>query len=108
LELADFWNSNIEPWTSVSGTPLAKRLGARGYYVLVLPVQILERPEISHQVIPIHNRAAGAGVPGDELVSTEFLQLVRFGLRSADDPLILDSVRVADALLKTATPCGPV
>jgi glucoamylase len=108
LQLADFWNSNIEPWTSVSGTPLAKRLGVRGYYVLVLPVQILERPEISHQVVPIHNRAAGAGVPGDELVSTEFLQLVRFGLRGADDPLILDSLRVADALLKTETPCGPV
>jgi glucoamylase len=108
LELADFWNSNIEPWTSVSGTPLAQRLGVRGYYVLVLPVQILERPEIFNQVVPIHNRAAGAGVPGDELVSTEFLQLVRFGLRSADDPLILDSLRVADALLKTETPCGPV
>jgi glucoamylase len=108
LELADFWNSNIERWTSVSGTALAKRLGVSGYYVLVLPVQILERPEIFHQVVPIHNRAGGSGVPGDELVSTEFLQLVRFGLRGADDPLILDSIRVADALLKTDTPCGPV
>jgi glucoamylase len=27
LELADFWNSNIEPWTSVSGTPLASSCG---------------------------------------------------------------------------------
>jgi glucoamylase len=43
LELADFWNSNIEHWTSVSGTPLAQRLGVSGYYVLVLPAQILER-----------------------------------------------------------------
>ena len=108
LDLADFWNSNIEHWTSVSGTPLAKRLGVSGYYVLVLPVQILERPQIFHQVIPIHNRADGGGVPGDELVGTEFLQLVRFGLRRADDPLILDSLRVADVLLKTDTPCGPV
>jgi len=108
VELADFWNSNIERWTSVSGTPLAKRLGISGYYVLVLPVQILERPEIFHQVIPIHNRADGSGVPGDELIGTEFLQLIRFGLRRADDPLILDSIRVADALLKTDTPCGPV
>jgi glucoamylase len=108
LELADFWNSNIERWTSVSGTALAKRLGVSGYYVLVLPVQILARPEIVHQVVPIHNRAEGGGVPGDELVGTEFLQLVRFGLRSPGDPLILDSIRVADALLKTDTPCGPV
>ena len=108
LELADFWNANVEHWTSVSGTALAKRLGVSGYYVLVLPVQILERPEIFHQVVPIHNRAEGSGVPADELVGTEFLQLVRFGLRRADDPLILDSIRVADALLRTDTPCGPV
>src|SRR5208282_3163935 len=108
LELADFWNSNIERWTSVSGTALAKRLGVSGYYVLVLPVQILERPEIFHQIVPIHNRAAGSGVPADELIGTEFLQLVRFGLRRAEDPLILDSIRVVDGLLKTDTPCGPV
>src|SRR6202011_6237887 len=56
----------------------------------------------------IHNRAEGGGVPGDELVGTEFLQLVRFGLRSPGDPLILGSIRVADALLKTETPWGPV
>jgi glucoamylase len=108
LELADFWNSNIERWTAVTGTALAKRLGVSGYYVLVLPVQILARRESFHQVVPIHNRAEGGGVPGDELVGTEFLQLVRFGLRSPGDPLILDSIRVADALLKTETPCGPV
>src|SRR6202047_3451914 len=108
LELADFWNNNIERWTSVSGTALAKRLGVSGYYVLVLPGQILRRPDIAHQVVPIHNRAEGGGVPGDELVRTEFLQLVPFGLRSPGDPLILDSIRVADALLKTDTPCGPV
>ena len=41
LELADFWNNNIERWTAVTGTALAKRLGVSGYYVLVLPVQIL-------------------------------------------------------------------
>ena len=108
LELADFWNSNVERWTSVSGTALAKRLNVSGYYVLVLPVQVIELPQVFRQVIPIHNRADGEGVPADELVGTEFLQLVRFGLRRADDPLILDSIRVADALLKTDTPCGPV
>ena len=108
VELADFWNRNIERWTSVAGTPLADRLGVKGYYVLVLPGQVLERPDIFRQVIPIHNRADHAAVRADELVGTDFLQLVRFGLRRADDPLILDSVRVADALLKTDTPSGPV
>jgi hypothetical protein len=46
LELADCWNSNVERWTSVTGTALAKRLGVSGYYVLVLPAQILDRLEI--------------------------------------------------------------
>jgi glucoamylase len=71
-------------------------------------VQILKLPEIFHQIVPLHNRAEGSGVPADELVGIEFLQLVRFSLRRADDPLILDSIRVADALLKTDTPGGPV
>lgn len=107
-EIGDFWNSNIERWTSVSDTPLAQRLGVKGYYVLVLPGRALEHRDIFRAIIPIHNRPGNERVRADELVGTEFLQLVRFGLRCADDPLILDSIRVADALLKTETPSGPV
>jgi len=59
-------------------------------------------------VVSIRNRVGNVAIRADEEVGTEFLQLVRFGLRSADDPLILASIRVADALLKTDTPCGPV
>jgi glucoamylase len=108
LELADFWNRNIERWTSVAGTALAKRLGVSGYYVRVSPVQILGRPDIIRRVLPIRSRAADDGAPSDQQIGTEFLQLVRFGLRGAEDPLILASIRVADALLKVDTPCGPV
>jgi glucoamylase len=108
LELADFWNSNIERWTSVAGTALATRLEVPGYYVRVSPAQILERPDIIRRVMPIRNRDNDGVVPADEAIGTEFLQLVRFDLRGAEDPLILASVRVADALLKTDTPCGPV
>ena len=108
VELADFWNSNMERWTSVSDTPLAHRLSVKGYYVLVLPGQTLEHRNILRAVVPIHNRPGNEQVRADELVGTEFLQLVRFGLRQPDDPLILASIRVADALLKTETPSGPV
>src|SRR5258708_16657321 len=41
-------------------------------------------------------------------MGTEFLYLVRTGLRRPDDPLILGSLRLADALLRTDTPAGPV
>jgi glucoamylase len=40
-------------------------------------------------------------------VDAGFLELVRFGIRKPGDPLIEDSLRVVDALLKVETPLGP-
>ncbi len=40
------------------------------------------------------------------LVSPDALALVRFGLRAAEDPRILDTAIVVDALLKVETPSG--
>jgi glucoamylase len=40
-------------------------------------------------------------------VGVDFLQLVRFGLRRADDAVVSASVKIADALLKVDTPAGP-
>ena len=107
VELADFWNSNIERWTSVTGTALAQ-LRVSGYYIRVAPPQIVEDHGELRHVVPIRNRVDSVDIEADEEIGTEFLQLVRFGLRRPDDPLILDSIRVADALLKTEMPCGPV
>jgi glucoamylase len=36
-----------------------------------------------------------------------FLELVRYGVLKPDDPLILDSLRVVDSVLKVDTPVGP-
>ena len=47
------------------------------------------------------------GLPAAAQFGVDFLQLVRFGLRRPDDPLIVGSVRLADALLKVDTPNGP-
>ena len=41
------------------------------------------------------------------MVSPDALALVRFGLRAADDPRIVNTVKVIDALLKVDTPSGP-
>jgi glucoamylase len=41
------------------------------------------------------------------LVSPDFLALVRFGLRAADDPRIVDTVKIIDTLLRVETPTGP-
>lgn len=108
LGLADFWNANLERWTVVHDTPLAKRFGIDGYYIRVAPPDVLRKEESVHEVLQIKNRSDTGQVPADEEVSIDFLQLVRFGLRGADDPAIRDSIAVTDALLKADTPNGPV
>jgi glucoamylase len=58
--------------------------------------------------VPVKNHEGGEFIPAAEQIGTEFLHLVRLGLRGADDPLIRDSTIVADAILRTDTPAGPV
>jgi hypothetical protein len=41
--------------------------------------------------------------PANEIVDAGFLELVRYGIRRPDDPIIVDSLRVVDAVLKTET-----
>jgi len=107
LALADYWNAHIEDWTMVSNTRLQEQLQVRGYYVRVAPVQALADDTVLKQILPIKNRVSDPGLAADDQIGTEFLQLVRFGLRRADDPLICDSIKVVDALLKVDTPSGP-
>jgi len=107
LALADYWNSRVEDWTAVQSTPLARRFGVAGYYVRTGPPQSLIDEEAMHRALPIKNRLQDPGLPAEEQVGTDFLQLVRFGLRKADDPLVIASVKVADALLRVETPRGP-
>jgi glucoamylase len=108
LALADFWNAQIEAWTTVSGTALAEQYDIPGYYLRVAPPGILAEAGASSAIVPLRNRDDGAELRCDEQVGNEFQQLVRFGLRSADDPLIQGSLRLADALLRSDTPAGPV
>jgi glucoamylase len=48
----------------------------------------------------------GGEHPARNIVSTEFLDLVRYGVRDALDPLIVDSVAVIDSVLKRDLPQG--
>lgn len=107
LRLADYWNANIERWTVARDTRLAREYGVEGYYVRVSPVQALQDSRVLARVLPIKNHVKDPGLPAAEQVGVDFLQLVRFGLRPADDPMILASLKVADSLLKVDTPRGP-
>ena len=107
-DTADAWNAQIEEWVYVEGTRLAQQAGVSGYYVRVAP----ERHEMDgadpHAPVEVRNHEAGSGtIAADELVSTDALALVRFGLRAPDDPRIVDTVAVIDRLLKVELPQGP-
>lgn len=107
LALADYWNAHIEDWTAVYDTPLARRNGVHGYYIRNAPTEHGVNPRALLDVLPIKNRVHDPALSATEQVGVDFLQLVRFGLRPADDPLILDSIHVIDGLLKVDTPSGP-
>jgi glucoamylase len=107
-ELADDWNASIEDWTYATGSRLAREHGVDGHYVRIAASDVLTGGPIS-TAVPVRNRLPrDTTIPGDEMVGTDFLALVRFGLRQADDPRILSTLVVTDALLRTDTPRGPL
>ncbi|MBI4317189.1 MAG: hypothetical protein HY675_01760 [Chloroflexi bacterium] len=63
----------------------------------------------NHGVLAIGNRPPGTQWEflAKEIVDAGFLELVRYGVRKPDDPIIVDSLRVVDAKLKVETPYGP-
>jgi glucoamylase len=107
LAFADYWNARLEDWTTVSDTPLARRFGVRGYYVREAPPEALLNRSANDAVLAIKNRTHDPELRAADQVGVDFLQLVRFGLRRADDPMVLATLKVADALLKVDTPAGP-
>ena len=107
-ETADAWNANIECWTYVTGTELAQQAGVEGYYVRIAPPEETEAASPKKGFVPIKNRAPGTDpAPAEHIISPDALALVRFGLRSPQDPRIVNTLKVIDLLLKTETPFGP-
>jgi glucoamylase len=108
-ETADLWNDQIERWTYVEGTPIAEKCGVAGYYVRIADAAVANSEPQGQDMVQIKNRREDADiVAASQVVSPDFLALVRFGLRSPDDPRILATIRVVDALLRADTATGPV
>jgi len=105
-ETADAWNDSLERWTYATGTELAKRVGVEGYYVRIAPQSGDGASPVAGQ-IEMKNVAEKTVVPAASIISIDALALVRFGLRAADDPRMINTVRVIDSLLKIETPHGP-
>jgi len=107
-DIADSWNANVERWTYVTNTDLARQVGVDGYYVRIAPEDGDGAASPLQGFVPIKNRPPGEGPQtASHVVSPDALALVRFGLRDADDPRIVNTVRVIDALLRVDLPQGP-
>jgi glucoamylase len=109
LQVADWLEHNIEAWTVTNeGTLLDD---ARRHYVRLNPFEPghpLPTDDAGRLALTVNNRPEGVvrSYPAREIVDAGFLELVRYGIRAADDPVIRDSIRVVDATLKVDTPSG--
>jgi glucoamylase len=96
LKTADEWEANIEKWTVTT----TGKYGDGNYY---LRITQNGKPDAGDK-IELNN---GAGTFDErEIVDAGFLELVRLGIRSPDDPLIKKSVKVIDEVIKVDTPNG--
>jgi glucoamylase len=109
-EYADFLESHIISWTVTSRGTLVP--GIPRHFIRILPTDIddpspLEDPDAAF--ITLANRPPGSEhrFPAKEVVDAGFLELVRYGILKPGDPLVEDSLKVIDAVLKVETPFGP-
>jgi glucoamylase len=106
-DLADTWNENIERWTYSTNGDLARQVGVDGYYVRIAPPETDCAASPTDGFVPIKNRPPGENLDrASHVISPDALSLVRFGLRAADDPRILNTIKVIDAILKAKLPQG--
>ena len=109
-EYADFLECHLEEWTVTNQGSLVP--GIKRHYIRINPVdpndpQADEDPD--HGIVQIKNRPPGtqSEFPASQIVDAGFLELVRYGIRKPDDPLIEASVKVVDAVLRHDFPQGP-
>jgi glucoamylase len=108
-DYADFLEAHIERWTVTTQGSLVP--GIRRHYIRINPAHMTdcsdEDPNCGTLIVPNLPPGAPYEFPAKEIVDAGFLELVRYGVRRAGDPIIEDSLRVVDAVLKVDTPFGP-
>jgi glucoamylase len=109
-EYADFLECHVEEWTVTTDGTLVPEI--RRHYVRVKPANVDDETPDENPNTGVLNLTSvkpgeRAAFPSKEIVDAGFLELVRYGVRRADDPIVIDSLKVVDRILEVETPNGP-
>ncbi len=109
-DYADWIEAHLDEWTTTRRGVLDPEVPY--HYMRIRPPadgEPFHNPEISPGQINIANRAPGEqySFEAREVIDGGFLELVRYGIRRPDDPLVVESLKVVDKILKIETPYGP-
>ena len=109
-DYADWIEGHLDEWTTTKNGVLHPDV--KYHYMRIRPPaegEPFHNPQIPPGQIHISNRAPGEkfSFEAREVIDAGFLELVRYGIRRPDDPLIVDSLKVVDKVLKIDTPYGP-
>ena len=97
LAVADKWQGNLETWTMTRNGPLSED----PYYL-----RVTDNGD-ANSGAEIQLADGGPLIDQREVVDPSFLELVRLGVKSADDPNIASTLAVIDGELKYDTDNGP-
>ena len=108
-EYADWIEKHLEDWTVTNEGVLLPEVPR--HYMRIRPPEAGEAyacEECGTEKIHINNRPPGTRTDFEarEIIDAGFLELVRYGIRRADNPLMVDSLKVVDAVLKRGLPQG--
>ncbi len=109
-EFADWMEHHLEDWTVTNEGVLLPEV--RRHYMRIRPPEQGEAyacETCGAEMIHLNNRPPGTRdyFQAREVIDAGFLELIRYGVRRADDPLMVDSLKVVDAVLKRDLPQGP-
>ena len=107
---ADWIESRLDGWTTTNVGVLHPDI--KHHYVRIKPPRPGEPfhdPTVPEGHFRVANREPNEKCVFEacEVIDGGFLELVRYGIRRPDDPLIVDSLKVIDHTLKVDTPFGP-
>ena len=95
LDTADNWAQRVEKWTVTKPDG-----GGSGYY---LRITANDNPNDGAK---IEINSSSLVVDERKILDAGFLELVRLGIKSPRDPLIVESLKLIDQLIKVKTPVG--